>query len=229
MTRRAAARPRAPSPWTTLSTPGGRSSLAELAEERGRRRRVLGRLQHRGVAAEDRREHLPGVVRQRRVERDDQRRQRRRDAASPSPCGSASPTSSCVRRGAALRPRRRSPSRPRRRPRRARARATCPSPRRRSSASLLASRLQRERELAHELAALDRRPRRPLTAGPLRAAATAAATSASSERGDRARAASRRPAAASRSVRPPAASDRRPSMRFPISEPTDPERTLTGR
>ena len=51
-----------------------KKALAELAEERCRRRRVLGRLQHRAVAAERRREHLPGVVRQRGVERDDQAR-----------------------------------------------------------------------------------------------------------------------------------------------------------
>ena len=45
-----------------------------LAEQRRRRRRVLRRLQHGRVPAEDGRERLPRVVRQRRVERDDQRR-----------------------------------------------------------------------------------------------------------------------------------------------------------
>ena len=46
----------------------------ELREERCRSGRVLGRLHHRGVPAEDRGECLPGDVRQRRVEAHDQRR-----------------------------------------------------------------------------------------------------------------------------------------------------------
>ena len=54
----------------------GRQDVVRTARRRTRAdaRRVLGRLQHRRVAAEDGRKDLPGVVRQRRVERDDERR-----------------------------------------------------------------------------------------------------------------------------------------------------------
>src|SRR6266511_4215626 len=52
---------------------GREELLAEATEERRGQRRVFGRLQNGGVAAEDRGKHLPRVVRQRRVEGDDQR------------------------------------------------------------------------------------------------------------------------------------------------------------
>ena len=45
---------------------------AEAPEPPGRHRRVLGRLEHRPVSAEDRGKRLPGHVRERRVERDQQ-------------------------------------------------------------------------------------------------------------------------------------------------------------
>ena len=72
---------------------------AEAAEPPGRDRRMLRRLQHRAVPAEDRGERLPRDVRQRRVERDQQRgdpdRTTKREHgavrhATPSSCGRTS-------------------------------------------------------------------------------------------------------------------------------------------
>ena len=48
--------------------------MRDLGEQPGRAGRVLGRLEHRGIAADQRREHLPRDVGDRRVRRDDEPR-----------------------------------------------------------------------------------------------------------------------------------------------------------
>ena len=63
----------APKPCTMLSTPGGSpASCAISANSQAVQRRVLGGLEHGGVAADQRRKHLPGHVGDRRVGGDDQ-------------------------------------------------------------------------------------------------------------------------------------------------------------
>jgi hypothetical protein len=62
----------APAPVTMLTTPGGRSaSWHTSAKQQRRQRRGLGRLEHHGVAAGQRRGDLPGEHEQREVPRDD--------------------------------------------------------------------------------------------------------------------------------------------------------------
>ena len=75
MARRARSPPPRPAPWTRLTTPGGRpASDEQLDEALGEQRRVLGRLQHDRVAADERGRELPGRDRDREVPRRDQRR-----------------------------------------------------------------------------------------------------------------------------------------------------------
>ena len=63
-----------PVPCTTLSTPFGHAGLEhQLAEPRGRHRRQLAHLQHRGVAEGEARRGLPGGRHERHVPRADQR------------------------------------------------------------------------------------------------------------------------------------------------------------
>ena len=142
---------------------------------------MLRRLQHRRVAAEHGRERLPGVVRQRRVERDDQRG----DADRP-PRGHHRP----VRHRGGAWSGRRAPALARDEEAHL-DRCVRLAERELERLSgllddggrdLVAPSAERERQLADELAALDRRARRPGGLG-RRAAATAAATSSASERG----------------------------------------------
>ena len=66
------AAPVAPSPVTTLSTPGGKPALwASSANSKRRERRELRRLQDHGVSGSQRRRHLPGQHQQREVPRND--------------------------------------------------------------------------------------------------------------------------------------------------------------
>ena len=66
------ARPVSPAPVTMLTTPGGQVGLlADLGEQQRGERRRLGRLEHDGVAAGQRRRDLPGQHQQREVPRDD--------------------------------------------------------------------------------------------------------------------------------------------------------------
>ena len=70
-----------PSPWTTFSTPGGRpASRQSRPSHHADTGACSDGFKHRAVAAEDRGERFPGDVRQRRVERD----QERGDADRPS-------------------------------------------------------------------------------------------------------------------------------------------------
>ncbi len=133
----------------------------ELREERRRRGRVLGGLHDRSVPAEDRRERLPGDVRERRVEAHDQRRD-----AERLPHGQHRPVRHARGRRAAVRP---SPlagdeephlhRRVRLAERELRGLARLLRDDRRC---LLAPLAQEERELADDVAAGDRRARRPL-------------------------------------------------------------------
>ena len=61
----------APKPLTTLSTPGGQQVGDQLHQQHDRGRRLLGRLEHDGVAGGQRRGELPGGHQQREVPRDD--------------------------------------------------------------------------------------------------------------------------------------------------------------
>ena len=64
--------PVSPAPVTMLTTPGGQVGLlADLGEQQRGQRRGLGRLEHDGVAAGQRRGDLPGQHQQREVPRDD--------------------------------------------------------------------------------------------------------------------------------------------------------------
>ena len=82
----------APRPCTTLSTPAGSpASCAMAANSHAVERRVLGGLEHGGVAADQRRKHLPGDVGDRRVGGDDQAGDAERLAHGRSPSGSAMP------------------------------------------------------------------------------------------------------------------------------------------
>ena len=111
-----------PRPWTTLRTPAGRPASSQTGRTPGRERRVLGRLEHGAVAAEDRRKDLPGDVGQRRVERDQERRDADGLAEREHRAVRHARRSSCARSSGGPRPRRRAPSRRPRRSRPARAR-----------------------------------------------------------------------------------------------------------
>ena len=66
------AAPVAPSPVTTLSTPGGRpASCSEFGEQQRGERGELGGLQHHRVAERERRRDLPGQHQQRKIPRND--------------------------------------------------------------------------------------------------------------------------------------------------------------
>ena len=68
----ASAAPASPWPVTTLTTPSGKPDLADqLRQPQRRERRLLGGLEHHGVAAGERRAELPGRHQQREVPRDD--------------------------------------------------------------------------------------------------------------------------------------------------------------
>ena len=69
---RRARRPRSPSPVTMLTTPARQLGLlADLGQQQRGQRRRLGRLEHRGVAARQRRRELPRRHQQREVPRHD--------------------------------------------------------------------------------------------------------------------------------------------------------------
>ena len=147
---------------------------------------MLRRLQHRAVAAEDRRERLPGDVGQRRVERDQKRGDARPAVAVSARSGAASTRSSCARTSAGPRRRRRSPSRSPRRSRRARGRSPCPSRPRRSRSPPRAARAGAPRSPRTTLPR-STAVRAPHSTCASRAAATAASASAFPDRATRQR------------------------------------------